>query len=377
MMYYLHLLSEMKGAEFLRAFNVFQYITVRAVAAAITAFLLSLMWGNWVIRRLISLKVGQPIRTKEEVHKLFELHGGKAGTPTMGGVLILATVLVSSLLWARPDNTAVWLLLFTLVYCGALGFWDDYLKVAKKNSKGVSERTKIIALGILALIISNYFLLNPAIEVQARSLYIPFFKDPLVANLGIFTFAFFALVIVGASNAVNLTDGLDGLAAGCTATASFAYAILAYACGHMRISSYLQIPFYPFAGELSVVCMALAGASFGFLWFNAHPAKVFMGDTGSLAIGGVLGVVAICTKQELLLVVIGGVFVMEAMSVLIQRVWFKITKARYGEGRRVFLMSPIHHHFELKGWKENTVIVRFWILSIMFAFLGLATLKLR
>jgi phospho-N-acetylmuramoyl-pentapeptide-transferase len=377
MMYYLHLLSEMKGAELLKAFNVFQYITVRAVAAAVTAFLLSLLCGDWVIRRLISLKVGQPIRTKEEVHKLYELHGGKAGTPTMGGVLILGTVLVSSLLWARPDNTAVWLLLFVLAACGALGFWDDYLKVAKKNSKGVSERTKLIGQAIIALIVTNYFLLNPAIEVQARALYIPFFKDPLVANLGIFTFAFFALVIIGASNAVNLTDGLDGLAAGCTATASFAYAILAYACGHMGISSYLQIPFYPFAGELTVVCMAMAGASVGFLWFNCHPAKVFMGDTGSLAIGGMLGVVAICTKQELLLVVIGGVFVIEAVSVLIQRVWFKITKARYGEGRRIFLMSPIHHHFELMGWKENTVIVRFWILSIMFAFLGLATLKLR
>lgn len=377
MMYYLHLLSDQQGAELLKAFNVFQYITFRAVAAAVTAFLLSLMCGNWVIRRLISLKVGQPIRTKEEVHKLFELHGGKAGTPTMGGVLLLGAVICSSLLWARPTNTAVWLLLFTLGYCGALGFWDDYLKVAKKNSKGVSERAKLIGQMILAVIVANYFLLNPAIEIQARSLYVPFYKDPVIANLGIFAFVFFAVVIIGASNAVNLTDGLDGLAAGCTATASFAYAILAYACGNVKIASYLQIPFYPFAGELAVVCMAMVGASFGFLWFNCHPAKVFMGDTGSLAIGGMLGVVAICTKQELLLVVIGGVFVIEATSVLIQRVWFKITKARYGEGRRIFLMSPIHHHFELKGWKENTVIVRFWILSIMFAFLGLATLKLR
>ncbi|MGB8169231.1 MAG: phospho-N-acetylmuramoyl-pentapeptide-transferase [Chthoniobacteraceae bacterium] len=377
MMYYLHLLSERHGPEFLKAFNVFQYITVRAIAAAVTAFLLSLMCGNWVIRRLISLKMGQPIRTKEEVHKLYELHGGKAGTPTMGGVLLLGAVLVSSLLWARPDNTAVWLLLLSLAMCGGLGFWDDYLKITKKNSKGVSELTKLIGQGVVAIIVANYFLLNPAIEVQARALYVPFYKDPLIANLGIFTYVFFALVIVGASNAVNLTDGLDGLAAGCTTTAAFCYAILAYVCGHVKISSYLQIPFYPFAGELSVVCMALVGASFGFLWFNCHPAKVFMGDTGSLAIGGMLGVVAICTKQELLLVVVGGVFVIEATSVLIQRTWFKITKRMYGEGRRVFLMSPIHHHFELKGWKENTVIVRFWILSIMFAFLGLATLKLR
>ena len=377
MMYYLHQLSERHGPEILKALNVFQYITFRAVAAGITAFLFSLMCGNWVIRRLISLKMGQPIRTKEEVHKLYELHGSKAGTPTMGGVLLLGAVLVSSLIWARPDNPAVWLLLFALVFCGGLGFWDDYLKITKKNSKGVSEKTKLIGQGILAVVVANFFLLNPAIEVQARALYIPFYKDPVIANLGIFTFVFFALVIVGASNAVNLTDGLDGLAAGCTTTVAFCYAVLSYICGHVKIASYLGIPFYPFAGELAVVCMALVGASFGFLWFNCHPAKVFMGDTGSLAIGGMLGVVAICTKQELLLVVVGGVFVIEASSVLIQRTWFKITKARYGEGRRVFLMSPIHHHFELKGWKENTVIVRFWILSIMFAFLGLATLKLR
>jgi len=378
-MYYLYKLSLMRpDVDFFRAMNVFQYITLRALGAALTAFLLSLMCGNWVIRRLISLKLGQPIRTKEEVNKLFELHGAKAGTPTMGGVLMLGAVIISSLLWARPDNIAVWLLIFTLLYCGGLGFWDDYLKVSKKNSAGVSERTKLVAQGILALIVAAFFLLNPAIEVQAKALYVPFYKDPLIANLGIVgAIGFFGLVIVGASNAVNLTDGLDGLAAGCTCTAAFAYAVLCYVCGHVTISSYLQIPFYPFAGELTVICMALVGASFGFLWFNCHPAKMFMGDTGSLAIGGMLGVTAICTKQEMLLVVVGGVFVIEAVSVLIQRTWFKITKKRYGEGRRVFLMSPLHHHFELKGWKENTVIVRFWILSIMFAFLGLATLKLR
>lgn len=376
MMYYLHLLSD-RPEEFWSAFNVFQYITFRSVGAAITAFLLSLVFGQRVIRKLISLKVGQPIRTAEEVNKLFELHGQKAGTPTMGGVLLLGAVVVSSLLWARPDNTAVWLLIFTLLYCGGLGWWDDYLKVAKKNSKGVSEGTKIVAQLGLAGIVTAYFLMNPAIEVQARMLFVPFWKEPIIWNLGALTFAFFALVIVGASNAVNLTDGLDGLAAGCTTTVAFTYGILAYVAGNWKIAQYLQLPFYPFAGELAVVCMALVGACFGFLWWNAYPAKVFMGDTGSLAIGGALGVVAICCKQEMLLVLVGGVFVMEAVSVLIQRTWFKITKKRCGEGRRVFLMSPIHHHFELKGWKENTVIVRFWILSIMFAFLGLATLKLR
>jgi phospho-N-acetylmuramoyl-pentapeptide-transferase len=295
----------------------------------------------------------------------------------MGGVLILGTVVFSTLLWARPDNSAVWLVVFTLLYCGGLGFWDDYLKVAKKNSAGVSERTKLIGQGILAAIVTAYFLLNPATEVQARELFVPFSKDPVIMNLGALTFVFFAIVIMGSSNAVNLTDGLDGLAAGCTCTASFTYGVLAYAAGNFKIASYLDIPFYPFAGELAVICMAMVGASFGFLWFNCHPAKVFMGDTGSLAIGGMLGVVAICTKQEMLLVLVGGIFVIEAVSVLIQRSWFKITKRMYGEGRRVFLMSPVHHHFELKGWKENTVIVRFWILSIMFSLLGLATLKLR
>jgi phospho-N-acetylmuramoyl-pentapeptide-transferase len=377
MMFYLYKLSIGGTTDFLKALNVLQYITFRAVAAAVTAFLLSLIFGNWVIRRLISLKLGQPIRTKEEVHKLFELHGGKAGTPTMGGVLLLGAVVLSSLLWARPDNTAVWLLLFTIVYCGALGFWDDYLKVTKKNASGLSERSKLLGQGILAAIVTGYFLLNPAIEVQARSLYVPFYKAAIIENLSWFTLVFFGLVIVGASNAVNLTDGLDGLAAGCTITTGFAYAVLSYVAGNVRIAKYLDVPFYPFAGELSVICMALVGASFGFLWFNCHPAKVFMGDTGSLAIGGFLGVAAICCKQELLLIVVGGVFVIEATSVLVQRTVFKITKRIYGEGRRVFLMSPIHHHFELKGWKENTVIVRFWILSVMFALLGLATLKLR
>lgn len=377
MMYYLHNLSEHATNEFLRALNVFQYVTFRCVAAAVTAFLLSILCGNWVIRLLISLKVGQPIRSKAEIHKLFETHGAKAGTPTMGGVLIIGSVLISVLLWARPDNPAVWLVVFSMLYSGALGFWDDFLKVSKKNSAGVSEKTKLVAQLGLAVIVTAFFLLNPAYQVQARELYLPFFKEPIIADLGIFTFVFFCIVIMGSSNAVNLTDGLDGLATGCTATTAFAYAALAYIAGHSRIAEYLQVPFYPFASELAVVCMALVGASFGFLWFNCHPAKVFMGDTGSLAIGGMLGVTAICTKQEILLVVVGGVFVMEAASVLLQRSWFKFTKKRFGEGRRIFRMSPIHHHFELSGWKENTVIVRFWILSFMCALFGLATLKLR
>jgi phospho-N-acetylmuramoyl-pentapeptide-transferase len=376
MMYYLYKLSE-GGADWMHGFNVLQYISFRAVAAAVTAFLLSILLGDWVIRRLISLKVGQPIRTAEEVHKLFELHGKKAGTPTMGGVLIHGAVICSTLIWARPDNSAVWLLLFTIVACGLLGFWDDWLKVSKKNSGGISERAKLMGQFAVAAVVAGFFLTNPATEVQARALYVPFYKAPVIENLGWWSVVFFALVIVGTSNAVNLTDGLDGLAAGCTATSALAYSVIAYAAGNVKIAQYLQIPYYPFAGELSIVCLALAGASIGFLWFNAHPARVFMGDTGSLAIGGLLGVVAICCKQELLLVLVGGVFVIEATSVLIQRVVFKITKRLHGEGRRVFRMSPIHHHFELLGWPENVVIVRFWIMSVLFALLGLATLKLR
>jgi len=366
MLYFLHRLSEHIGG-----FNVFFYVTFRAVAAAITAFVLSLLFGNWVIRVLIALKLGQPIRQASEVHRLAELHGVKAGTPTMGGVLIIGTVFISSVLWARPDNRFVWLALFAMIYLGMLGFADDYLKVTKKNTSGVSGRIKLIFQFALAGIITAVFLTSPLLEVQARELFVPFIKAPVVANMSWFTFFFFGLVIVGCSNAVNLTDGLDGLAVGCTVTVAFDYALLAYIAGNFRLAEYLQVPFYPFTAELTVVCSALVGAGLGFLWFNCHPAKVFMGDTGSLAIGGLLGVVAICCKQELLLVVVGGVFVIEAVSVILQVMSFKLT------GKRIFAMSPIHHHFELAGWKENTVIVRFWILSGIFALLGLATLKLR
>jgi phospho-N-acetylmuramoyl-pentapeptide-transferase len=366
MMYYLHRLS----AHFI-GFNVFFYVTFRAIAAAVTAFLVTLVFGNFIIRELIALKLGQPVRAAAEVHRLAELHGGKQGTPTMGGVLIIGAVLISSFLWARPDNRFVWLVLFSMVYLGALGFADDYLKVTKKKSEGISGRLKLVFQIVLAAIVTGAFLTSPLLEVQARALYVPFVKAPVIANMSWFTFVFFALVIVGSSNAVNLTDGLDGLAIGCTISPAFAYALLSYAAGNFRIAEYLQVPFYSFTAELTVICAALVGAGLGFLWFNCYPAKVFMGDTGSLAIGGMLGVVAICCKQELLLIVIGGVFVIEALSVILQVISFKAT------GRRIFVMSPLHHHFELTGWKESTVIVRFWILSIIFALLGLATLKLR
>jgi phospho-N-acetylmuramoyl-pentapeptide-transferase len=366
MMYYLHRLSD----HFI-GFNVFLYVTFRAIAAAVTAFVGTLMFGNFIIRMLIALKLGQPIRGAAEVHRLAELHGVKQGTPTMGGVLVIGAVFVASVMWARLDNQFVWLALFSMVYLGGLGFADDYLKVTKKKSDGISGRIKLVCQIALAAIVAGVFLTNPVLEVQARALYVPFVKAPVIANMSWFTLVFFALVIVGSSNAVNLTDGLDGLAAGCTITVAFAYALLSYAAGNFRIAEYLQVPFYPFAGELTVVCSALIGAGLGFLWFNCYPAKVFMGDTGSLAIGGMLGVVAICCKQELLLVVVGGVFVIEAVSVILQVLSFKLT------GKRFFVMSPLHHHFELTGWKESTVIVRFWILSVIFALLGLATLKLR
>lgn len=374
MFYYLHLLSDFgKGldSEVIKGLNVFQYITFRALAAGVTAFLLSLVCGNWVIRRLTALKLGQPIRSQEEVHRLHELHGAKAGTPTMGGVLLLGAVVIATLLWARPTNPLVWLALFTVLYLGGLGFLDDYLKVVRKSSDGISSRLKFGLQCLLAVVITVFFAWEPSLSPHASELYVPFYKEPIIQSLGIFTFFLYLFVIVGASNAVNLTDGLDGLASGCTATVAFGFAVLTYAAGNIKIAQYLQIPFVSYSGELAVVCMALVGAALGFLWWNCYPARIFMGDTGSLAIGGLLGVVAIAAKQELLLALIGGVFVLEAGSVILQVGSYKLT------GRRIFKMAPLHHHFELSGWKESTVIVRFWILSIVFALLGLATLKLR
>jgi len=378
MLYYLYDLSEwcLKQGwdnDFVKALNVFSYITFRGICAAATSFLISIIFGNWIIRKLISLKFGQPVRTKEEVHALFELHGSKKGTPTMGGILIIGSIVISVLLWARPTNSFVWLVLFSTLFLGGIGFYDDWLKVSKKSSDGISSRLKFGLQCLLALAFTGFFLLNPDPKIReaAQSLYMPFFKDPVIVSMGLFTFVLYLLVIVGTSNAVNLTDGLDGLAIGCTATVASAYAALAYLVGNFKTAAYLQVPFVPLSGELAIVCSALLGACLGFLWWNAHPARVFMGDTGSLAIGGMLGAVAICCKQEILLVIVGGVFVIEAMSVILQVASFKLT------GKRIIKMSPLHHHFELSGWKENTVIVRFWIMSILFALLGLATLKLR
>ncbi len=376
MLYYLSNLGDWAAAnavenDLLKAMNVFSYITFRAICAGVTAFLLSLLFGNFVIRKLISLKFGQPIRTAAEVHKLYELHGAKKGTPTMGGILLIGSLLVSSILWARWDNPFVWLVLLSTAFLGAIGLYDDWLKVAKKSSDGISSRLKFLLQCVLAGIFTWFLLTNPKTATIAQQVFIPFLKNPVILGMGGLTFLFYLLVIVGTSNAVNLTDGLDGLATGCTATVAATYAVLAYVAGNIKAATYLQIPFVAFSGELTVLCMALLGSCLGFLWWNAHPARVFMGDTGSLAIGGMLGAVAICSKQEILLVIVGGVFVIEALSVILQVASFKLT------GRRIFRMSPIHHHFELSGWKENTVIVRFWIMSVLFALLGLATLKLR
>lgn len=353
--------------------NIFKYHTFRAGGAAITAFFLSLMFGERLIRKLISLKIGQPIRTAEEVHKLYELHGKKAGTPTMGGILILSCIVISTLLWAKWDNVMVWTILFATVGLGALGFYDDYLKISKKNSKGVSAKTKLVWQGGVALIAGILMAYAvPADEgITLRALYVPFVKDALITDMGIFAVLLFTLIIVGASNAVNLTDGLDGLATGCSLTTALAYAGFGYVCGNAKYSEYLGVAHHTLANELPIVAMALAGACVGFLWFNAHPARMFMGDTGSLALGGCIATLAIGCKQEIVLALVGGIFVMEAMSVIIQVFSFKT------RGKRVFRMSPIHHHFELGGWHENQVIVRFWILSLFFALLGLATLKLR
>ena len=384
--------------------NVFHYHTFRAGGAFLTAFLLSLLFGERVIRKLISLKVGQPIRSKEEVQKLFDLHGRKAGTPTMGGVLMLATFVLAVLLWTDWHNRLVWICLGTTLLLGLLGFWDDYEKVSKKNSKGVSARMKLawqFSVAIVAAILLAYAMpdgtvttsratFTPVTDASAsaapagqvvlsevklpvsyRSLVLPGFKEPFIADMGWFAVVLFAFIIVGYSNAVNLTDGLDGLATGCSISTGLAYAAFCYLASNVTFSNFLFIPYFRLADEMTIVAMSLVGACFGFLWYNCQPARMFMGDTGSLALGGAIATLAIGCKQEVLLLLVGGVFVMEAGSVIIQVISFKT------RGKRVFRMSPIHHHFELSGWPESQVVVRFWMLSLIFALIALSTLKLR
>jgi phospho-N-acetylmuramoyl-pentapeptide-transferase len=366
MLYYLYHYSSYFGP-----LNVFRYETFRAMAAALTSLLLSLALGPKTIVLLTRLKLGQPLRSKEEVHKLADLHSNKKGTPTMGGILILLSVTVSSLLWCDPANKLYWLVLGSMLYLGFVGFADDYEKVAKKNSKGIRGWQKLAAQLLLAIFVFIFLHHNADYPGASNGLYIPFLKTPVVVDMGVFAVVFFALVIMGTSNAVNLTDGLDGLAIGCSISVAITYAIFCYVAGNARMASYLFLPLVSGAGDLAVFCSALVGSGLGFLWFNCHPARIFMGDTGSLALGGGLGVIAICVHQELALVIAGGVFVLEAGSVLLQVASFKLT------GKRIFAMSPLHHHFELKGWEESTVTVRFWILSILAALMALATLKLR
>ena len=372
MLYYLSFLSEKLGP-----LNVFQYITFRAFGAAITAFLLCLLLGRWMIFRLVSLKFGQPIRSQGDLNTIYERHSRKSGTPTMGGVLIIFCVVLSSVLWARPTNPYVWLVLASTVALGTLGFVDDYRKVTNRknkaggDNKGVSARAKLLAQFAVGAAVTAFFVYGQPPTPLGQAIFVPFAKAPVVSNLGFWIFIFYGLFIAGFSNAVNLTDGLDGLAIGCTVSVAAVYAIFAYVAGDLRLATYLLVPHFIGSGELAVLCLALGGAGLGFLWFNAHPAEVFMGDTGSLAIGGFFGVVAICCKQEIPLFLVGGVFVLEAASVIIQVAAFKLT------GKRPFPMTPLHHTFEKMGWEENIIVTRFWILSIVFAVAGLATLKLR
>ena len=349
----------------IRAFNVFNYLTLRAVLATLTALTISFIVGPAVIRKLTALKIGQSVRSDGP-----QTHLVKAGTPTMGGALILVSVAVTTLLWADLSNAYVWVALFTLIGFGVIGWVDDWRKVVEKNSRGLPSRWKYFWQSVIGLAVAFYLWNNASLPAHT-DLIIPFLKH---ATLTLSAVAFIALtyfVIVGSSNAVNLTDGLDGLAILPTVMVASALAIFAYVAGNAVFSKYLGMPFIPGAGELAIFCAAMAGAGLAFLWFNAYPAEVFMGDVGALALGAALGVVAVIVRQEIILFIMCGVFVVETLSVMVQVASFKLT------GKRVFRMAPIHHHYELKGWKENQVVVRFWIISMMLVLIGLSSLKLR
>lgn len=389
MLYYLSLLS-----DWFTPLNVFRYVTFRAFMGAGTAFILSLLMGRWMIGRLRAYKIGQIVRQEQDVEAALQHHVRKAGTPTMGGLLILFTTVLSALLWCDPANPQVWIVMATMLFMGGIGFADDWLKLRQKNSNGLKEWQKMALQGLWVVVAFVAIEAVPGTRVHARELMVPFFKAPVIADLTIpGAWAFMFLVLVGTTNAVNLTDGLDGLAAGCMGTVSGAYLVLAYVAGNVVFANYLQVPSISGAHELAVFCGCLMGAGLGFLWWNAYPAKVFMGDTGSLALGGAIAIIAILIKQELTLLIVGLVFVGEAASVLIQRTACKLHRRRTGEGlppeRRPFLMTPLHHHFEIiskarakaegrpPDSAENSVVIRFWIVSIVCALLGLATLKLR
>lgn len=345
-------------------FNVFSYITVRAILALLTALLFCLWIGPKVIRKLQLLQIGQVVRNDGP-----ESHFSKRGTPTMGGIMILASIGVSTLLWASLDNPYVWFVLFVLFGYGAVGFVDDYRKVVRKNTDGLIARWKYFLLSVIAFVaVIGMYLLGK--DSNATLLVVPFFKE-IMPQLGLFYIVLSYFVIVGTSNAVNLTDGLDGLAIMPTVLVSAAFALIAWATGNVNFADYLHIPYIKYSAELVVVCTAMVGAGLGFLWFNTYPAQVFMGDVGSLSLGGAIGTIAVLVRQEFLLVIMGGVFVIETLSVILQVGSYKLRK------QRIFRMAPIHHHFELKGWPEPRVIVRFWIVSLILVLLGLVTLKLR
>jgi phospho-N-acetylmuramoyl-pentapeptide-transferase len=349
---------------YISAFNVFKYITFRTALAALTALAVTLIIAPRIIEWLKTISMTQQIRDDGP-----KTHFSKAGTPTMGGIIVIAAVTIAMLLWGNLRNMYVWIVLFSLIGFGAIGFVDDYLKAVKKNPKGLRALYKFGAQMALALIIGIFLYANPK-DTFSAVLSVPFFKKWLF-DLGLFYIPFSLLVIVGSSNAVNLTDGIDGLAIGLVAIAAVANAALVYLSGHAIFAKYLQLLYLPGTGELTVFCGALVGASLGFLWFNSYPAQVFMGDVGSLGLGGALGTLAVVAKQEIVLTVVGGIFVIETLSVVLQVASFKLT------GKRLFKMAPIHHHFELMGWSEPKVIVRFWIAGIILAFFSIATLKLR
>jgi len=352
-------------AEDFQVFNLFRYLTFRTGGAMMTALFLSFLFGPWIINWLKSQQgAGQPIRTDGP-----ETHLAKAGTPTMGGFLILLALCLTTLLWADLANPYVWIVMLVTVGFGAVGFADDYLKLSKRNSKGLPGKVKLV-FEIAIAGIAGWLAMTVADPALATGLAVPFLKNILIP-LGVLFVPFTIFVMVGASNAVNLTDGLDGLAIVPVMIASACFGFIAYLVGNSVFSNYLQIIFVPGTGELAVFCGALVGASLGFLWYNAPPAMVFMGDTGSLAVGGALGAISIVTKHELVLAIIGGLFVLETVSVIVQVVSFKLT------GKRVFAMAPLHHHFEKKGWAEQTIVIRFWIIASILAVIGLATLKLR
>ena len=348
---------------YVSAFNIFQYITFRGAYAAVTALFVSFILGPWMISFLQRLKFGQSIRGDGP-----ETHLVKSGTPTMGGLLIIVSMLVAVLLWQDLRNMHTWIVLIALVGFALIGFSDDYLKIRRGSSEGLSVRAKLLAQILVSAALVFYLYLSRS--EYTTLLYLPFFKNP-VLDMGVLYIPFGILLLVFTSNAVNLTDGLDGLAIGLVILVGVAFTILTYLTGRADYAEYLLIPYISDGGELTIPCLALVGASVGFLWYNSHPAEVFMGDTGSLALGGVLGVIALLIKKEVLLVIVGGVFVLEAMSVIIQVVSYKLTK------KRVFKMAPLHHHFELKGWDESKVVIRFWILGVLFAILSLSTLKLQ